>query len=424
VQIVYAFHTHADHRVAHHILPEDVVEAIGWNRVDQIWKEDAHGYGMTWSAADAYAASEQGDYALYEAHALPLYLEYLFGQGQELFDFLPMKLSVLEEILVALLQHQHHRADTPRDERDVFAPALPSLETKTAWLRLVDAELVCVPSVLLLSSRHTVNEWFAALRLLEREAGVRVHPDLDVEVEIENKDRYLTAMMAASPQRSLPTPPSLGSVYPSTSADAAARPQVWQSRVVLHHVPHNRCLPPTVLLPAFHQVEEHLTRLEAIALLEDCMDRLAVEVKQGGWQVEPQRWIVKGTTSARGNAVHECSTAAHMLRLMRQMHHRQEDTGGAGPSHLGHQQLGFIIQPYLVNLALERRTYFIEDALICPCSPVVSAALLRLRLHLQHRRPRRHRRLHHPQPCRRGRSGDKSLTGCSIVNTRSFIRCC
>lgn len=151
LQVVYAVHANEDHRMARHILPDEIVAAIGWNTIERLWSEDAHGYGLERIAADAHAATEQCDYSMIESHAVPFYLEYIFDKQQQAFAVRPVSLALIERLLLEL-----RRGGDSFGESSLAGDSV----LKKVWAELSDCDIVCVPSVLLLSGSCTTNEWW------------------------------------------------------------------------------------------------------------------------------------------------------------------------------------------------------------------------------------------------------------------------
>lgn len=139
--------------MARHVLPDEIVEAIGAHAIQQIWDEDQHGYDLKRIAADEHGATEDGDYSMIESHAVPFYLEHIFDRQNNCFALCPVSLSILQQLLLEM-----HSSSDDSIESSAFVQRNPTL--RKAWALLLDCEILCLPSVLLLSNACTVPEWY------------------------------------------------------------------------------------------------------------------------------------------------------------------------------------------------------------------------------------------------------------------------
>lgn len=191
---------------------------------------------MEWQDAMAYGATCDGEYCVVESSALPLYLQHVFGEKHELFQMVTMPLALLEGVLDCIhlflgsatqetsMEALFEQYCLRELEKEKVSRRKKTVQALTAvWEQLLECDVCVLPSVLLMSKKHTANEWsdgnahrratnrlnkrlgllltcrllaarrlscrYERLKLLEQEAKLTVFPFIDVESKMENKVR-------------------------------------------------------------------------------------------------------------------------------------------------------------------------------------------------------------------------------------------
>lgn len=125
---------------------------------------------MEWQDAVAYGATCDGEYCVVESSALPLYLQHVFGEKRELFEMVTLPLALIERLIDCLHLHlgsasqdtglkkafERYCRGVVHDEEK----AMEAVQALTAvWEQLLECDVCVLPSVLLMSKKHTANEW-------------------------------------------------------------------------------------------------------------------------------------------------------------------------------------------------------------------------------------------------------------------------
>ena len=127
---------------------------------------------MEWQDAMAHGATCDGEYCVVESSALPLYLQHVFGEKRELFQMVTMPLALLEGVLDCIHLFLGSATQEASMEALFEEHCLRELEKETGsrrkktvqaltavWKQLLECDVCVLPSVLLMSKKHTANEW-------------------------------------------------------------------------------------------------------------------------------------------------------------------------------------------------------------------------------------------------------------------------
>jgi len=208
-----------------------------------------------------------------------------------------------------------------------------------AWYHMLDSDILIIPSVLLLDKKYTANEWYTMLRQLEQDLAIRIYPFIDVESQMENKDKYMHALMKdpmpytplekkiqlarqATPQH-FQTP---STDEPQEHVSSAGTSPSHAGEVVDSHTrhdvqiiyrAHSGTFAPTFMIPNFKQASK-LPDDELIGIVEEFLGKLRREIDEAEWKVEPGVFIVKGTNSTRTNVYKRCMDAESIVKIMRE----------------------------------------------------------------------------------------------------------
>ena len=168
---------------------------------------------------------------------------------------------------------------------------------------------------------HVALQRYDGLRLLEREANVTVFPFIEVESEMENKDRYLQHIIKSPNYLPLDKKLELGDAYippPMPKAASSFSPsfkiEVWNG-FQYSITRGSNLLAPTVLI---HTDELANKESELLLFLSHLLQLLQFEINEFGWKAEEGVWIIKGTNSTRTNVLKRFRTVKEALIVIKE----------------------------------------------------------------------------------------------------------
>lgn len=171
-QILYIGVISNDHLANRHTPPNDVVLDVQGSLLDDMWYSLPHRsmFGLSYTGT-----TNNWKYSIVESMALPFYIQHILNQrAKPLFDIQLRDMKYLLIVIDILMKYDvatkptRSSTTTVMEMRDKFTHHLRNLlvgaidcasDVIDVWLYAINCEICVVTSVLLMSKRHSANEW-------------------------------------------------------------------------------------------------------------------------------------------------------------------------------------------------------------------------------------------------------------------------